>query len=69
MAAAAEPLAAAAPGRWRRILSRSNPSLLLGLGIVALVALVAVVVPLLSPYGAEEINAGDSLAGPATVSE
>lgn len=66
MATTAEPLTSAAPGRWRRILSRSNPSLLLGLGIVAVVLLVALVAPLLSPYGVEEINASDSLAAPST---
>jgi peptide/nickel transport system permease protein len=44
---------------------RLDRTLRLGLGVLALVLIVAALAPLLSPYGSEEIQASDSLAAPS----
>jgi peptide/nickel transport system permease protein len=42
-----------------------NPTLAVGLGLLGLVILVALVLPLLSPYESDEIRASDALTGPS----
>ena len=65
MATVVEQVEVAAPTLVRRLGSHLNPTLALGLGIVALVVVVALVGPLLSPYASDEIMASDSLSGPS----
>lgn len=50
----------------QRARSRMNPTLAVGLGLLGLVILVALVVPLLSPYESDEIRASDALTGPSS---
>jgi len=49
----------------QRTRSRMNPTLAVGLGLLGLVLLIALVVPLLSPYESDEIRASDALTGPS----
>jgi peptide/nickel transport system permease protein len=52
--------------RLHRVRSRLNPTLAVGLGLLALVIAIALVVPLLSPYESDEIEASAALSGPST---
>ena len=45
--------------------SRMNPTLAVGLGLLVLVMVFTLVVPLLSPYQSDEIQASDALSGPS----
>jgi peptide/nickel transport system permease protein len=49
----------------QRARSRMTPTLAVGLGLLVLVMVFALVVPLLSPYQSDEIQASDSLSGPS----
>ena len=51
------------PRRFRRVLAH-NRTLTAGFALIVLVVLIAVLVPLLSTYGATTVDAADSLAGP-----
>jgi peptide/nickel transport system permease protein len=53
----------APPRRFRRVVAH-NGTLTAGFALIVLVVLVAVLVPLLSKYGATQVNSDDSLAGP-----
>jgi peptide/nickel transport system permease protein len=66
MATVVERVEAASPTLVRRLRSHLNPTLALGLGLVALVIAIALVAPLLSPYASDEIRASDSLASPSS---
>ena len=52
--------------RIQRVRSRLNPTLAVGLGLLAVVIVIAFVVPLLSPYETDEIRAGDALSAPSS---
>jgi peptide/nickel transport system permease protein len=58
----AEPLAVPAARRVRR---RLNGRLAVGLGLLAIVLVVALLAPLLSRYTTDEIVSGDALSGPS----
>ena len=47
----------------QRARSRMNPTLAVGLGLLVLVMVFTLVVPLLSPYQSDEIQASDALSG------
>lgn len=49
----------------QRARSRMNPTLAVGLGLLVLVMVFTLVVPLLSPYQSDEIQASDALSGPS----
>ena len=53
------------PTLLHRVRSRMNPTLAVGLGLLGLVIVIALVVPLLSPYESDEIRASDALTGPS----
>lgn len=53
----------APPRRFRRVMAH-NGTLTAGFALILLVVLVAVLVPLLSKYGATQVNSDDSLVGP-----
>jgi peptide/nickel transport system permease protein len=57
-----EPVAVQAPRRAGR---RLNGRLAVGLGLLALVVLLAIAVPLLSPHSTDEIVSADALSGPS----
>ncbi|HEV8250684.1 MAG TPA: ABC transporter permease [Gaiellaceae bacterium] len=50
----------------QRARSRLNPTLIVGLGLLALVIAIAFVVPLLSPYESDEIEASAALSSPSS---
>ena len=56
----------APPTFLHRLRGNLNPTLALGLGLVAAVIVVALVVPLVSPYASDEIRASDSLTSPSS---
>jgi peptide/nickel transport system permease protein len=58
-------LGARAPTRLQRVRRRLNPTLAVGIGLLALVIAIALVVPLLSPYESDEIEASAALSGPS----
>jgi ABC-type dipeptide/oligopeptide/nickel transport system permease subunit len=66
MSAIAEPPAVATPLRRRRGERRLRGSLAVGVVLLALVVLIAVLGPILSRYGADQIVSSDSLAGPGS---
>jgi len=49
----------------QRARTRMNPTLAVGLGLLGLVLVIALVVPLLSPYESDEIRASDALTSPS----
>lgn len=55
----------AGPTLLRRVRGHLNPTLAVGLGLIALVLVIALVVPFLSPYESDEIRASDSLTSPS----
>jgi len=59
----AEPVAVPAPRRTGR---RLNGRLAVGLGLLALVVLLAIVAPLVSRYSTDEIVSADALSGPSS---
>ena len=56
----------APPTFLHRLRANLNPTLALGLGLVGAVIVVALVVPLVSPYASDEIRASDSLTSPSS---
>jgi ABC-type dipeptide/oligopeptide/nickel transport system permease subunit len=49
----------------RRLARHVNPTLAVGLGLVAVVVVLALAGPAVSPYASDEITASDSLTGPS----
>jgi peptide/nickel transport system permease protein len=66
MATVVERIDPAPPTLVRRLTDHLNPTLVLGLGLVALVIAIALVAPLFSPYASDEIRASDSLSSPSS---
>lgn len=65
MALDAAPVSRPAPHPLARLTANLTPSLVVGLAIIGLVLLGAFLIPALSPFHADQINQGDSLAGPS----
>jgi peptide/nickel transport system permease protein len=53
------------PTVLQRVRSRLNPTLAVGLGLLGLVIAIALVVPVLSPYESDEIEASAALSAPS----